>query len=161
MFLNDLLKSCVIELCKLCKIVNIGDDVAQVFFQQHEVILCRHIILSQSCASILRRLGASLIQTRNHVVDLFLARFDPSYDLPRFDSLECEDLIKLALQLGNERLLVIFVPLSPLWLGLLLGRFAVERKLESALQIVIGYVIVLIWFEERSLQLPAKTDNEC
>ena len=148
MFLDDLLKSCIIELSKFSKIMHVGDDVAQIFLQQHEVILGRHIVLHQRRSSILRRLRASLIQSRDHIIDFFLASFYPSYDLSRFDSLECEDLIKLSLKLGNERFLVIFGPLSPLRLGILFGRFALIGKLESALQIIVGNIIVLIRFQE-------------
>ena len=148
MLLDNLLKPCVIQLRELGQIMHISNDIAQIFFQQHEVILRGHIIFGQPGVPILRGPGTSLIQSRNHIVDLLFASFDPSYDLPRFDPLEREYFVKLTFELGNEGFFVIFVPLSPLGFRILLCRFALGRKLESVFELVIGDIVVLVFFQQ-------------
>ena len=147
MFLNDLLEPSVIQLCEFGQVMHIGNDVAEIFLQQHKVIFGRHVVLDQPCISIVGRLRTPLIQPRNYFIDLLLARLNSSYYFPRLDSLKRKNFIQLALKLANERLLVIFVPFSPLRFRALQRRLTLERKLEGVFEFVVRDIVVLVGFQ--------------
>lgn len=149
MLLDNLLEAGVIELGELGYIMHIGNDVAQIFLKQHEILLGRAIVFGFSSNSIQRRLLRSvMIQARQHIADLLFTGLDPAYDLARFDALKGENLVELRFEHGDERLLVFLGPWSSAWMRLLCSGLLLVGSLERILQIVIGDVIVIIVFQE-------------
>lgn len=98
MFLDDLLEARVVELGKLGEVVDVGDDVAQVFLEQVKVLL------------VLVGVPRILLGARDCIVDLLLGCCDATNDFLGLDALERVDLVELLLKLLDEALLRLFVP---------------------------------------------------
>lgn len=146
-FLNDLLEARVIKLSELGQVMYIRNDVTQALLQTHKVILRRDTVLFSCPISGLTTLSwPSPFQTTYNLIDLLLAGFDSSDNLPGFDPLECPDLVELTLQLCNEPLFVIFVPRAPLRMGVLRGGSGLIRGFERRFQIFVRNVVVVIVF---------------
>jgi len=111
MLLDNLLKASVVQLGESAKIMHIGNDITQILIQQHEVFFQGGIWLP-----------FVLLCLRNDIVDLLLASLDPLHNLLALHLLECIDLVELSLQLPDEALLIVFSPVFPLGLGILLCR---------------------------------------
>ena len=159
MFLDNLLEAGIVELCKFGQVVHIGNDIAQIFLEQHEVIFGRNIVffINGSTGSLTGPSSwASSLQPSNDFIDLLFAGLDPSHDFPRLHPLEGPNLIKLSLQLGNKSLLVIFVPRASGRMGYLWGWSTFVRGLECVLEVLIRDVVIEIIFQEGSPQLLAK-----
>lgn len=104
MLLDDLLEARVVQLGELGQVVDICDDVAEVLFEQLEVLLERVAVLVRlPRLQVLLRLGDS-------GVDLLLRRCYAADDLLAFDAHEAVDLVELLLELLHEALLRLLVP---------------------------------------------------
>lgn len=116
MLLDNLLEPGVIELRELCKIMHIGDDIAQILLQELKVLFGRTLARLGSILIHGVRRGTlsprwwSRIKFLHDILDLFLGHFDTADDLAGLDLLESEDFLKLCLKDFNERLFVVFGP---------------------------------------------------
>lgn len=145
MLLDNFLKPSIVQLRELGQIMHIGNNITQILFQKHEVILRRYIVLFRiSNISSLCRLRPPLIQASNHIIDFLLAGLDPSHYLSRLDPLEGKHLFELPFQFCDEGFLIIFRPESPLWVRMLRGRIVLVRGLESVFEVVVGDVVIKI-----------------
>ena len=138
MLLYDFLKPCVVQLGKFCQVVDIGDYVAQVFFQQQKVFIRWGTICNASGQSIHRRSTTGVaIQSPNDIVDFPLtSSYSPDY-LSRFNSLKGKDFIKLSLELCNKGFLIVFSPLPPLGFWVFWGRLGYIWGFEGTLQVIV------------------------
>lgn len=158
--LDNLLEAGIIELGELGHIMHVGNDVAQIFLEQHKILLGGAIIFGFSSDSIRRRLLRSgVIQARQHIADLLFAGLDPAHNLAGFDTLKGENLVELGLEHGDERFLVFLGPWSSAWVRLLCSGLLLVGSLEGILQIVIGDVVVIIVFQQRCFQLLAEAET--
>ena len=127
--LDDLLKARVVELGELGQVVHVGDDVAQVFLEQLEILLGRRLLAG---------VQGIVVDLADHVVDLLLGGGNAADDLLGLDLLEGVDLVQLRLQLLYEALLRLVVPgtgraqgpLEVLIVDVVEGPVAVQRLLE-------------------------------
>lgn len=103
MLLNDLLETRVVQLSELGEVVYVGDDVAQVFLQQVEILLERVLIL----ASLLRLV---FLRASDCGIDFFVRSRYTSDDLFALDAYEAVDLVEFLLELLDEALLRLLVP---------------------------------------------------
>ena len=150
MLLDDLLETSVVELCEASEVMNIGDDVAQIFLQQHEVLFQGHIVLSTA-----RRVWRLLVLVRlsNDIVDL---SFTGLYSLDNFlalDLLKGEHLVQFSLQLLHEALLIFLSPCLSLWLRVVFGGLRDMVGLEGVLQAIIVDIMVVPVLDQRSFEL--------
>jgi hypothetical protein len=152
MLLDDLLEASVVQLSILGQVVDIGDDIAQVFFEQQKVFLGRLDILVEGSSTIFRAFapGGVAVQEADHLIDLLFAGLDPPHDLARLDPLKGKDLVQLGLQELHERFLVVFGPFSSLG-----GRTGLQGGLERRLEVVIGDVVIEVVRDERRAELLA------
>lgn len=108
MLLNNLLEPSVIQLCKLGQIVYIGNNIAQIFFQELKVLLGWRLDMSS--------LGlVGLGRPRDDVLDLLFRCLYPANNVVTPDMLESEDLVQLLLKLSNKACFVILGPCLPGW----------------------------------------------
>jgi hypothetical protein len=98
--LDDLLEAGVVQLRELGQIVDVGDDVAQVLFQQVEIFLDR----------VARLAFTVLLYAMDGIADLFLRGCYAPDNFLGLDALEGVDLVELLLQLLDEALLRFLVP---------------------------------------------------
>ena len=142
--------------------MDIGNDIAQIFFQQHEILFSGKIFLLVPAVPILRwSFWASLVQSADHIIDLLLACLDTSHNLTRLDALKGEDFVKFSLQFCNKCLFVILGPRPSFWMGLLWSRLRFIWRLEGILEVVIRDIIIIVVFEKRCSQLLAKARSCC
>lgn len=104
MFLDDLLETGIVQLGVLCQVMHIGNNVAEVCFEQGEVLL-------KAIIRIVRLVDLFLLL--NDLFNLAFARLYPADYLRTLDLLECEDLIKLGLEQVDKLPLLFLVPLFP------------------------------------------------
>ena len=104
--LNDFLKASVVEPSEFSKIVNIGDHITQVLFEQHKILLGRWLKIVS--ASIL----VGLLLAVDDIVHLFFGGSYSPGDVVALNILEGEDFVELLLELTDKALLVILVPLT-------------------------------------------------
>lgn len=88
MLLDNLLEASIIQLGESGKIVDVGNDIAQVFLQQHEILFKGDIGLTAK-----RLVGSLLICLSNDIVYFLFARPYPLHNLLALDLLESEDLV--------------------------------------------------------------------
>lgn len=116
MLLDDFLETGIIELCELCKIMHVRDNIAQILLQELKVLLSRALarfgpILARGIRrGILSPRWWSGIEFFHDILDLFLGHLDAADDLAGLDLLEGENLLELCLEDFNEGLLVVFCP---------------------------------------------------
>ena len=134
--------------------MDISDDVAQILLEEFKVIF-RWTLLSWRHDSIRTwgRVGCSLIQARNDLVDFLFTGFDAANNLTGLYSLEAKDLVELALQFCNKRLLIIFAPWAARRARLLSTWCTLIRGFESRLEVIVGNVVVIVVFQKRGTQL--------
>ena len=131
MLLDDLLEARVVELGELGQVVDIGDDVAQIFLEQVEVLVKGVVALRRVVLQL--ALGAS-----DSLVDLLVRGGDATDDLIALDADKGVDLVELLLELLDKVLLRLFVPgvvdaegrLKALVVDVVEEPFLVERLLE-------------------------------
>ena len=104
MLLDDLLETRVVQLSELGQVVNISNDVAQIFLQQVKVLLERILIL----ASLLRL--RVFLRASDSSVDLLLRCCYAADDFLALDAHEAVDLVEFLLELLNKALLRLLVP---------------------------------------------------
>ena len=161
MLLDNFLEAGIIELGELCYIMHVGNDVAQVFLKQHEILLGRTVLFGFPSDSTRRRLLRPIvIQAGQHIANLLFASLDPAHNLARFDALKGEDFIELGFEHGDEGFLVFLGPWSSAWMGLLRAGLLLVGSLEGILQIVVGDIVVIVIFQERCFQLLAEAGTE-
>jgi hypothetical protein len=111
MLLNNLLEPRVIELCEPGQIVHISDDITHVLLQQLKVFLGRRFL----------SIAATTVQPGNTSLDLLLGRGDATNNLLGLDLLEGVDFVEFLVELLDEVLLRLVIPLSMDAKGLLKG----------------------------------------
>lgn len=99
--LDDLVEARVVELHKLGEVVDIGDDVAQVLLQQHELLFAGAVLAQ-----------AALVEPVDDIADLALADGDAARDLHGLDLLLGVHLVELGLEQVDEAALVVLGPLA-------------------------------------------------
>jgi hypothetical protein len=172
MLLDDLVEASVVQLHELGQVVHIGDDIAEVLFEQHKVLLARALLA-----------GPAVVETSDHVFDLALADRNPSGDLHRLDLLLGMHLVELGLETLDESALVLLGPLSLRRLRLavgtllrcplpgtglrcsfilrsLLGGGGPARALEGLLQAVVVDVVPLVLADDARPELLAKLHHD-
>lgn len=97
-----------------------------------------------------------LVQSAYHVVDLLLARLNAADSFSRLKALEGVDLVEFTLEFGNKGFFVVFGPWAAFRMRLLWRGFGLVRGLERLLEVVIGNVVIIVVFQQRSPQLLAK-----
>lgn len=107
MLLDDLLEASVIQLCELCQVVYVRDDVAQLQFQQVKV-LGRRLFFTGVADITLRRL--SRVQHLDHPLDIFLAILDALVDFHRLELFEVIHLVQFVKEPLDERRLIFVGP---------------------------------------------------
>lgn len=115
MLLDDFLEAGIIELCELCEIMHIRDNIAQILLQKLKILLGRAIarlgpILARGIQRGLSPRWWSRIEFFHNIFNFFLGHLDTADDLTRLNLLEGEDLLELCLEDFNKGLLVIFRP---------------------------------------------------
>lgn len=138
--LDNLLKSSVIQLRKLCQVVYIRNNVAQVLFQQHEIFFGGRFEMSSL------RAGTLLAGSVDDILHLLPRRGYPPPDLITLDMLECKDLVKLLFKLPDETLLIIFIPCSSLWVWILCSWLDFERCFKTGFELVVSNIGVVVIF---------------
>lgn len=156
MLLDDLLESRVVQLGESCQIVDIGNDIAQVFFEQHEILFQGYIGLAAWCA-----VWGLLICLRNNIVDFLLTGSNSLDDLLALDLLKCEDFVQFGFQLPDKALLVLVGPWLPLRLGVVPCRLGLVLGVESVLQAFVVDVVVVPILDERGFKLVAEPVFPC
>lgn len=160
MFLDDLVEASVVELDELGEIMDVGNDIAQVFLQQHELFFT---------GSLLSR--SSLIQPVDHVADLALTNSDSSRDLHGLNLLLSVHLLELRLELTHEAALVVFGPFSAWGLaracGAVVSWRACRRRhdrparvLQVGLETVIVDVVPLVFTDDARPELLAELHDD-
>ena len=87
--LDYLLKAGVVELSELGKIVDVGNDVAEVFLEEHK------IILGGTLVKVILGLIARLLKSLNDFKDLFLGSQYSTTDIVAPHMLKGKDLVQL------------------------------------------------------------------
>lgn len=131
--LDDLLKARVVQLGELGQVMHVGDDIAQVLLEQNEILVRGRGLAMAS--------GGLTVEAGDDLVDLALAGLDAADDLLTLDALEGEDLVELALEQGDEALLVLLGPGLALGLGAVGGGLGDVLGLESFLEVFVGDVV--------------------
>ena len=89
--------------------MHVGNDITQVFLQQHEILLRGDI--RESLGICLRRPPRTLLfKPTDNVVNFLFRSLYPSYNFSTLDPLECEDLVELRFEFRDEELLILFGP---------------------------------------------------
>lgn len=156
MLLDNLLEARVVQLGEACKIVDIGNDIAQVFFQQHEILLQGHIGLAG-----MRLVGSLLICLSNDIVYFLLARPNPLHNLLALDLLESEDLVQFGFQLLDKLLLILLIPWPPLGLRIVFCRFRLVLGVQGVLQTIVVDIVVVPILDEGSFELMTESAIAC
>lgn len=134
--------------------MDISDDIAQILFEEFKVIFGGTLLSwRHDCIRVCVREGCSLIQARDDLVDLLFTGFDAANNLTGLDSLEAKDLVELALQLCNKRLLIIFAPWAAGRARLLSTGCTLIRGFQSRLEVIVGNVVIIVVFQQRCTQL--------
>src|SRR5688572_3801525 len=123
MLLDDLVKASVVELNKFGKVMDVGDDIAKVFLEQHELLLTRAGIAK-----------IPLIEAVDDFMDLSFTNCDASRDLHGLYLLLGVDLLKLLLELGDKARLIL---LSPLIASMSIGLCRTSGLLEFGLESIV------------------------
>lgn len=156
MFLDNLLEARVVQLGESCKIVDIGNYVAQVLLQQHEILFQGYIGLAA-----VRLIGSLLICLRNDIVYFLLARANSFHNLLALDLLESEDLVQFSFQLLDKLLLVLFVPWPSFGLRVISCRFRLVLGVQSVLQAIVVDIVVVPVLDEGSFELVTESAIAC
>lgn len=131
---DNLLKASVVQLNVFRQVVNIRDDVAQVFLQQQEVLICGLMSLRQLSFS-------RLTQSLDNLVDFLLASLYPPHYFIALQFLKGKHLVQFALEHRDKVLLVVLGPWSAFRLWVLRRGLSFERCLQRSLQVVVGNVV--------------------
>ena len=99
MFLNNLLKTRVVELGELGEVVDVGNDVAQVLLEQVKVLFLGVAVLD-----------GGVVGAGDGIVDFLLRGCYAADNLLALDALEGVDLVELLLEMLDEALLRLLVP---------------------------------------------------
>jgi hypothetical protein len=83
----------------------------------------------------------------HHTLHLSVAASYPSHDFFTFQFLKGKDFIELSLQLLYECLFIIFIPGSPLGLGIAVRWLANVGCLEGILEVIVGDVVPVVVFD--------------
>ena len=129
-FLDDLLEARVVQLGELGQVMNVGDDIREVFFQ--EFIL--HFGWSLSFGSVIVTGGFG---SSNDLVDVFLTGLDAANDFLTLDFLESKDLVEFLLKEVDEMLLVFFGPGFSFRMSFLNLRRVLEIGPQTLLELVV------------------------
>lgn len=130
--------------------MDISDDVAQILFQKFKVILGWTIIpWMHSRIRIWWKVKRSLIQARDDLIDFLFTGFDAANNLVGLYALEAKDLVELAFQLCNKRPFIVFAPWPAGRARLLSTWCTLIRGFEGRLEVIIGYIVVIVVFQER------------
>jgi hypothetical protein len=111
MLLDDFLEPRVVELCESGQIVHISDDIAHILLQQFKVFLRRRFF----------SIAATTVQPGNTSLDLLLGRGDATNNLLGLDLLEGVDFVEFLVELLDEVLLRLVIPLAMYAEGLFQG----------------------------------------
>jgi hypothetical protein len=152
MLFNNLLETGIIQLGIFSQIVDVGDDVAQIFLQEQKVAIGGVCMLYTSSPGI-SILPSRLVQAGDDFGDFFLAGLDAAHDLFALDLLEGEDLIQFALEQGDEVFLVFFGPRLAFWFGVFGGGIGFEGGFEGVFEVVIGDVMPVVSLDQGRSQL--------
>lgn len=118
MLLDNFLEARVVKARKLGKIVNVGDNVGELFLEVLKLLL----------------VGRGVeVQLLDDGIDLALSVLDSARNLAILDLLEGVDLVELGLKEADEALLVLLGPLVLL-----------ESLLEVRLEVIVGDVVVVV-----------------
>jgi len=112
--LDNLLETSVVELDKFGQVVDIGDNVGQVFLEEIKVFFARRILNHLSFLGVL-----CCIVPGDHILDLLLAITNPADDLLALDFLKCKDLVQFLLKRLVEPGLVLIGPFPAWWIWVL------------------------------------------
>lgn len=156
MLLDNLLEASIVQLGETCKIMDVGDDIAQVFLQQHEILFQGYIGLAA-----MRLVGGLLICLSNDLVDLLFTGAYSLHDLLALDLLESKDLVQFGLQLLDEALLVLVVPWPSLGLRIVSSRIRLVFGVQSILQTIVIDVVVIPILDEGSFELVTESAVAC
>lgn len=164
MLLDNLVEASIVDLDELGEVVDIGNNIAQVLLQQHELLLAGT-----------RLTQAALVKAAYNIFDLTLADLDSPLDLNGLDLLLLVDLFELGLELAHEAALIVFGPFS-LGLGTLALAFLfgmdlyglVVRRLndgtagilEVVLEAVIVNVVPLVLADDAGPKLLAELHDD-
>ncbi len=146
MLLDDFVKASVVELDKLGKVVDIGNNIRQVLLEQDEFLLARALLAE-----------AALLESVNDVPDLALGDGDAARNLHGLDLLLGVDLFQLGLETAYEARLVVLGPLAGTDA---VGRGEAGRVLELRLEAIVVNVVPLVLADDARPQLLAKLHDD-
>mgnify|MGYP000901296339 CR=1 FL=1 len=149
--LDDLLEAGVVEAGELGQVVHVGDDVAQVLLEQHEVLVGGGRRVSGVMGA-----GGVAVEAGDDLVDLALAGLDAADDLAALEALEGEDLVELALEQGDEALLVVLGPGLAVGPGAVRGGLLDVLGLEGVLEVLVGDVVPPVLLDHGRAELLAE-----
>lgn len=142
--LDNLVESSVVELDKLSQVVDVGNDVGEVFLQQDEFFLARSVVTR-----------ATLVEAVDDILDFTLAHSNTTRDLHSLDLLFSVHLVELRLETADEASFVIF---GPLLAAVLLQR--ARGVLEIFLQAIVVNVVPLVLADDAGSQLLSKLHDD-
>ena len=111
MLFDDFLKPRVVQLCELCQIMHVGDDIAQISLKKQEFFV-------RGPLGGAARTRSRDIQAADDMVHFSLTSFDALNDFVALQALEGSDFVELAFQQGNEASLIGFCPRFAIGLGI-------------------------------------------
>lgn len=141
--LDDLVEASVVELNELGKIMDIGNNVAEVLFQEQKLLLAGPVLAK-----------ATLVETVHDFLDFPLADSNSSRDLHGLDLLLRMDLFEFDLELPHESGLVLLGPFLAIGLDRPCG------ILQIAFQSIIVDVVPLVLMDHRGSQLFAEFHHD-
>lgn len=162
MFLDDLIETGIVQLDEFSEVVNISDDVAQVFLEQGELLLGWSLLIQ-----------AAFRGPRDDLLDLALADGDATLYLGLLDLGLGVHLFELGVEPRDEGLFIFFGP--PAALRFLRGRgvrgaslivilAGMKRRpgrlLQLDLQPIVVDIVPLVFADEAGAQLLAKLHDD-
>jgi len=150
--LDNFLEASVVELDELGQIMHVGDDVAQILLEQHELFFGRSI------GAAIGGRRPLIVEPRDDLGDLPLARGDASADLARLDLLLRVHLLELEGEGVDEELLVLGGPL-PTSRPRAIGGHDVGRP-QLALEAVVVDVVPLVFLDDARAELLAELHDD-
>lgn len=138
MLLNDLVKAGIVELNKLGKIVDVGNNITEVLFEQHKLLLS-WAVLAES----------TLVQAAHDFFYFALAHSNATGNFHRLYLLLCVNLLELGLELADEARLII---LRPFW-ALACGLDRAGGPFEFVLQTIVIDIVPLVLVDNAGAKL--------
>ena len=145
MLLDDLLKAGIVQPCELGQVMNVGDYVVDVIFQEQEIFLAVLNVFLIHGQPIGQRFGSSILfHAMDDLPDLSFGRSQASDGLFGLDALEGENLVELRFEFAHKSFFIVFSP-RPSWGVRLLRRWiGLIRSLETVLEVIISDVVVIV-----------------